>query len=180
MNSHDIVLRHARFAGEIRRYHTWPVLRQQTNGEHTWQCLRIYLEIWKRIPALTAKYLVYHDVGEQVLGDLPYPAKAHNPALKKEADKVEARGLAAMGVELPKLEKRERLRCKACDYLEMFEFGVLELQMGNKYAAPIINGMDRSLRELCEGMEKDDALRVSVYFEKMKRAFTEPVQLCAF
>src|SRR6267154_1716536 len=86
----DQVLTSARHAGTVRRYHTWPFHHQQNIGEHSWQIARIYFQIWGPLPPEVSTYFIWHDAGELVLGDLPFPVKKNNPHLKRECDFIEA------------------------------------------------------------------------------------------
>lgn len=161
----DGILRNARFAGEVRRYHTWPVLRQQSIGEHTWQALRIYLKIWGDLPALVAKHFVLHDMGELVLGDLPFPVKAHNPELKKLCDAVEHEGVIGMGFEPITLPPDLKVRTKIVDLVEMLEFGLCEVRMGNQWAQPIVDGIKEALAVALPNLEKQDLGLVNSYIQ---------------
>lgn len=135
----DQILKSPRFAGEVRRYHTWPVHREQTVGEHTWQVFRIWQQMWGMPSERAFNYLLYSDVGELVLGDLPFPVKANNPALKAECDEVERTALMAMLAFVPASPTDiEKNQAKVCDLTEMWEFGCTELQLGNQFAISII------------------------------------------
>src|ERR1035437_6690186 len=134
------VLLNGRYAGQILRYHTWPVLRSQSTGEHTWQCLRIYYELFGPLPPKTSTYLIWHDAGELVLGDLPFPVKANNGGLKRQCDRIEQNAVKAMGGSLPKLATNEKIRVKVVDLIEMLQYGLVEVFTGNRLAQPIVDG----------------------------------------
>jgi 5'-deoxynucleotidase YfbR-like HD superfamily hydrolase len=125
-------------AGRIKRYHTWPTIQTQTVGEHSWQVASIYSQIWGDIPTPVERFIRLHDVAELVTGDIPFPTKANNPELKVEFGKVEDKALEAMGIDLPKLHPDVMRRIKICDLLEMMVFGMVDRQMGNRLAIPII------------------------------------------
>lgn len=171
--SHDVVLKTPHFAGRVERYHAWPVLRKQTVGEHTWQCLRIYIQIFGNPPPTTATYLVFHDAGELVLGDLPYPVKRDNPALKKACNAVEVKGLAGMGVTLPKLSLKEKARCKLCDCIEMLETGLIEYNMGNRWAAPIAVAMEERVEAVKWALSAAERRKVDKYLLRFFEVLTE-------
>jgi hypothetical protein len=126
------------FAGRIKRYHSWPVIQNQTVGEHCWQVALIYQQLWGDIPSPVEKYIRLHDVAELVLGDIPFPAKANNPDLKAAYDAAEGRALTELGLHVPVLHPDVRLKVKICDLLEMMCFGMVERELGNTLALPII------------------------------------------
>lgn len=162
------VLATARLAGEVVRYHTWPTHRRQSVGEHTWQVLRIYWQIFGPPSPEVTTDILWHDAPELVTGDPPFPIKACNPALKAEYDRLEPRALADMGgrrgVELTAYERR---RIKCCDLLEMHEFGVQELRMGNEYARPIVSDTAAALDKLMEDLSADDLVRLRGYVSRV-------------
>jgi 5'-deoxynucleotidase YfbR-like HD superfamily hydrolase len=126
-------------SGRVRRYHTWAVHHQQTVGEHCWQVSRVYTAIFGRPEADVAHYIAHHDSAELVVGDPPFPIKARNPILKAAYDSLETIALQELGVALPALSPRERARVKLCDLVEMHEFGLLEVEMGNRHAREVVD-----------------------------------------
>jgi 5'-deoxynucleotidase YfbR-like HD superfamily hydrolase len=134
----DHVTDNVAFAGRIKRYHSWPTIQTQTVGEHCWQVASIYSQIWGDIPTPVERFIRLHDAAELVTGDIPFPTKANNPDLKAEFGKVEDKALDALGIILPKLHPDVVRRVKICDLLEMMVFGMVDRQMGNRLAIPII------------------------------------------
>ena len=135
----DFVTDYPYFAGRLVRYHTWPTIHKQTIGEHSWQVALIYEQIFGPLSPPVERYIRLHDVAELVVGDIPFPVKSLNPDLKAEFDKVESQALLVMGVgALPELSDDDRKRIKVCDLLEMMVFGMVDHEMGNRLAVPII------------------------------------------
>lgn len=129
-----------RRAGQVTRYHTWPRVREQSVGEHSWQVLRVLLAIWPDAPRHVMVHAVTHDVGETGPGDAPYPSKANSPVLKAEHDRIEREVHLAMSTKwsLPPpsdLTVIERDVFKMAEYIEMWEWGLGELELGNASAA---------------------------------------------
>lgn len=130
-----------RIAGQIARYHTWPTHRTQSVGEHSWQILRILLTIWPAAPRRMLVHTTLHDVGEMA-GDIPYPGKKNDPVLKDRMNVAERRVHSEMTSRwnLPPaivLSHYEEKVFKLCEYLEMWEFGLHEQNMGNRYGAVV-------------------------------------------
>ena len=136
-----------RVSGNIVRYHTWPTIQRQTNADHTLHVLRIFMIIttgadsnfhW---PTLLPS-IIYHDFGENGVGDIPYPAKKDNPSLKMACDISEEISLNRQGICLVPLDPVMKTMVKIADLLEMAEFAVHEIRMGNTFAHPV---RDRTL-----------------------------------
>jgi 5'-deoxynucleotidase YfbR-like HD superfamily hydrolase len=135
-----------RAAGEVRRYHTWAVHKDQTVGLHTWQILRILLTIWPNCPRNVIVYGLVHDAGE-MSGDIQYPFKILFTELRAGADKAEnhVRKLQRESIGAPEIKHPlsvfEAQVFKCCDNLDMWEFGLREMNMGNLYATLIVERM---------------------------------------
>lgn len=143
-----------RVAGEIRRYHTWSVLRDQSVGEHSWQIMRILLAVWPRAPRRLLIHAVIHDMPEMG-GDISYPFKVIFPDLKTLMNRVEnyvaheqmKNGRPA----IVSVSPYEMLMFKICEWIEMWEYGLHEFNLGNRYAEIIV---DRMTRELGAGLTR--------------------------
>ena len=115
----DPVRTDARMAGDVRRYHTWPVHHQQTIAHHSWNVARILLEIWPDAPRSAIVYAITHDLGEVGTGDIPFPIKRENPDLKAIMDRLEHAVVEGLGLEIPELDPQWTTAMKICDLLEM-------------------------------------------------------------
>lgn len=163
------VLTSLRMAGQVVRYHTWPTLQRQTVAEHTWQLLRIFYNIWDAtISYRVTRYIMWHDAGEIVTGDPPYPVKARNPDMKVAYDRAEAEALRGLGVEPPEISDSDKLRVKCAELIEMAEFGHVELLMGNKFAEPIIVDTTENLWLLSRQLSHDDNALIRDYLARSK------------
>lgn len=163
-SAREHILRQPGIATQVRRYHTWPTLTQQTIGDHIGNSLRIYLALYGEIKTDAAQYIAYHDLGELVVGDPPFPVKVRNPDFKVAHEAVEVQALARMGLELPELSQQERLRLKIVDLLDMFEFGLRERHMGNKFAKPIVGDTYQTINTLVERLaSQHDQRQVVAY-----------------
>ena len=154
----EILLSTARLAGEVVRYHTWPMHHRQTVGEHTWQVMRIYWQIWGDLPPELSTYFIWHDAGELACGDLPFPVKAHNAMLKTTMDALEDHAVRRMGGTIVTLTPILKLRAKACDLIDMHECGRAEVNMGNKFAQPIVDDTFKALEKMPFSIEDGNAI----------------------
>lgn len=166
------ILTNPRWAGEVERYHTWPINRRQSVGEHTWQVMRIYWEIWGPMSSAVSSVILWHDAGELGTGDIPFPVKRNNPILKEEFDQLEIQVLMAMGVDTRKcvegLKEEELLRIEVCDLIEMWEFGAAELARGNQMALPIVRDITLTLGGTLDEMSDQDQQLVLRYTSKQR------------
>lgn len=153
MQKRDMVRTDVRQAGNVQRYHTWPVNHRQTVAHHSWNKVRVLLTIWPDAPREAIVYAIYHDVGEVGTGDVPFPIKRENPDLKVIMDRLESGVLAGMGIEMPDVDLYWAKRLKVCDLLEMWEFGMEEVLMGNQMAWPIVDRTLAVVEKMLEDME---------------------------
>lgn len=132
----DKVIRSTRHASMIDRYHTYPTLQKQDNASHTYGVLRIYIETFGPPPPEVTVYITYHDSGELATGDVPYDAKRANPDLKELVNGIadEAAFALTKGVfRRDMITEPQHAMVKFCDNLEMAEFGIEEMKLGNMY-----------------------------------------------
>ena len=166
------IIHDSRLAGEVYRYHTWPHLRRQSIGEHSWQLLRIWSLIWGPPPVDITSYIIWHDAGEIAIGDNPFPVKQNNPELKKMLDFMEEEALKKMGAPTVELIPADKIRVKICDLLDMHEFGLNEEQLGNKYAHPIVVDTLRTVYKLMDKLPEKENQLIYQYLE-MRRGQLE-------
>lgn len=160
------VFQNPHLAGRVKRYHTWPTFHTQTVGEHTWQLLRLHCQMFGPPTPLVTEYIVWHDAGELVTGDPPFPLKANNPALKTIYDALEHVAVENMGGQTIVLSESEKIKVKLCDLMEMYEFGSVEYCMGNKFAEPIIVDTRAAMEALIGRLERRDFEGYLAYWNK--------------
>lgn len=167
----DDVTGSPRLAGQVRRYHTWPTLQVQTNAEHSWQVARIYEALFGPPSAVVEQRIRWHDAGEIVTGDLPFPVKSKNPDIKVVFDEMERLAVVGLGVELAAVTDEERHRMKLCDLVEMWEFGMVELALGNRFAQPIVDRTYEAFMRLLVKEFKESGVteRVGAHMERVRR-----------
>ena len=132
-----------RLAGGVLRWHTWPHLKPETLAEHQWNVARIIYAICPDPSPRLIREALFHDIGEIVSGDTPYPVKANNPTLKTEVDRIENQGRLEMCLpwDVPahvELELEEKRILKLADMIDMWEWAMKESMMGNQFAGPVI------------------------------------------
>ena len=101
MLNRDQIYQSKYLAGCVKRYHTWPMLKEQTVGHHCWRVACIFVEIFGLPRAEVLYYCLHHDSGELFAGDVPFGIKAAVPGLKNSINQAEKHGLMALNIELP-------------------------------------------------------------------------------
>lgn len=149
MPEDDPVRLDIRLSGQIVRFHTWPSLRKQTIAEHGWNLCRIYFCITDNPDPKFIHHLIFHDIGENVTGDAPYPVKKDNPGLKDMMDVIEHKSYALQldfwgSLQFASADIDKDL-FKQIELVEMAEWGMDELCLGNTHGFIVA---DRCLRPL--------------------------------
>lgn len=135
-----------RLAGQVLRYHTWPHIRKQTVAEHSWQVARIIMSIADhKMISILVPYSILHDCGEVTTGDIPFPLKKDNPDLKDIMDRLENHAVSCLVAEwnvhgafgLHQLTIGEKLVFKLAEFIEMWEWGLEEQMLGNRFAEKV-------------------------------------------
>lgn len=85
-------------AHRIRRWHANIRLadRHQNLADHAWGVAALILQLHPRPSSALIGYALLHDAGEHATGDVPWPAKAANPALRDALKAAEAKAAAKM------------------------------------------------------------------------------------
>jgi len=172
---HAMITNNHRLAGDIIRYHTWPMQQNQTIANHTWNLMRIYCMLFGLPRSEVFYFLIYHDVPEMKTGDMPSYTKLNYPEFRELFDRAEAKGAAEMNLVLPKLTHEEFLNFKICDMLERIEFAFFEMMKGNRLAEPILETFRRDLKRFDLSERKQDLINTFIdnLFRYMKSSATK-------
>lgn len=160
-----------RLAGMVRRYHTHPVVTDPRVADHVYNMMRVWWLIWGPMPPHISTHLLWHDSGELVASDVCHHTKNMVPGLRATLRHVEADAVVQMGgPEEDVVSPYEAYQVKMCDLLEMYEFGMVEIAMGNNLAHTIINSCITAIKPLMRNLTTIDAMKVDQYIEKMYAA----------
>jgi 5'-deoxynucleotidase YfbR-like HD superfamily hydrolase len=116
--------------GRVKRYHTVPLIGEQTVAAHSWGVAIILLRIASPSSALMAAAL-YHDVAEKWIGDCPADVKWREPAIKEVLDRAEA-GVERELAICVSLTDHEKFLLSVADRLELMFFCLEQRRMGNR------------------------------------------------
>lgn len=147
MTHPDKILGSLSFAGQVERFHTWPI-GKQSNAAHMWRVATIAMEICflaeqKQPSREILLHCLLHDVKEVWTGDNPHYAKRESPALKQALTEIE--NAHSLPFPEPKLSEFQLWIVKLCDLLECWEHASEAVAMGNRLATSVLHYMDEAL-----------------------------------
>lgn len=122
-------------SARVRRYHTEPVVHQQTVGEHTYGVMwLVYLLSDGDVSRNLLLAAMMHDAPEHETGDIPAPVK-RTGGIKAMFDTLEDRAMRDLQLAFPELTEAEAATLKMADCLEGMLFCSWELKRGNTLMA---------------------------------------------
>jgi 5'-deoxynucleotidase YfbR-like HD superfamily hydrolase len=141
-------LRTIRECGSVKRYHTYPIIGDNSVGHHQWNVAMLILQLHPAPRTNLIAAALTHDLGERWTGDLPAPIKLQlSAACLAEIEAAEVRGQEQLGL-APDLTADELMWLKACDTFECYIFASEQIEgLGNVYVAEIQANAARYIRE---------------------------------
>lgn len=124
--------------GAIRRYHTAPVLRQQTVAEHSWRMASLVLRVCPTASAALLGACLWHDVSELVTGDVPGPVKWENELLRIELHNISSEFETQRKLRY-ELGPEEFKLLRWADLYEGLLFCLEEVESGNRRMRPVLD-----------------------------------------
>jgi 5'-deoxynucleotidase YfbR-like HD superfamily hydrolase len=119
-----------RDGGNVKRYHTAPMIGEQTVAHHTFGVVCILLELWPDSSPNLIKAALRHDVVECMTGDSPAPAKRAFPPLWEALHEAERVLLNQFGLYVAITEEEHR-RLKLADWAELVLTAYEQMTLGN-------------------------------------------------
>jgi 5'-deoxynucleotidase YfbR-like HD superfamily hydrolase len=131
-----------RFASRVKRFHTIPTTRDQSLAEHSYGVAVILLHIYEgNVRPELLKAALYHDLAELETGDIPATTKWRSPELRRQLSLQEAEFDKRYNL-TQNLTAEETRELKFADMMELCQFCIDEINMGNKNAIePLRNGV---------------------------------------
>jgi len=126
-----------RFSADVIRNHTWPTLRNQTVGQHTFNMLVLLgLITGDTHRGAVARAVRDHDLHEVFTGDAPATVKWEVPGMREVLDESERMFNKQYGIQQERnwLQPEEICLVK---FIDMYEFGrycLDERRLGNQHA----------------------------------------------
>lgn len=151
---------------ETSRYHTWPVLRRQNIGDHSYKvamlCAYLVGDCEPGIGANLLMAALVHDLAEHKMGDLPSPVKRELPDMidgksgvqkpfHEVWDGMEQFLLAGVSLDWDHtLSPAEARVLKMADAADGCLYCVRERAMGNKLIDPVFVNFNTYFFSLCD------------------------------
>lgn len=121
---------------DVSRYHTVFTFNNETVGHHSHGVAMMVLMMKPDASASLLKAALYHDLAEQIVGDIPSPAKRQF-GLGQRLDKLELAIIEEAGIENPALTDEEARILKLADIAQGALFCAREIQLGNVRLIPV-------------------------------------------
>lgn len=123
--------------GYVKRYHTRPELADhQDVAAHSWRATVLLHTLWPDASKECLLHMLYHDVPEGELGDLPATTKWRHPILADCMATLEQAVEQELGISIP-LSEEEAGICDTCDKLELMLHCHRLYKMGNTFALDV-------------------------------------------
>jgi 5'-deoxynucleotidase YfbR-like HD superfamily hydrolase len=166
-------------AFDVKRYHTLPLIREQTVGDHTARVLVVAFYLAEHTPSMElVSAILEHDGYEFFTGDIPATMKwfdgfgDHVEVAEKKIDEVFS--LNYKSYEL--LTAEEKLLLKVADTTELCCRCSAEVMMGNRFLAPIFQVgakyLDNLKKDMPVGMWEKIAAILGPRNQKVEQAPT--------
>ena len=121
-----------REASQVVRYHTVQTIGRQTVAEHSYHVAMLVLRFTDgNASQELLKAVLYHDLPEVETGDLPATFKWANLGVVQALNRVEEAFDEKYGTSVT-LTDEERLILKAADILELVEYCIDQMNLGNR------------------------------------------------
>lgn len=117
-------------------------------GYHTWGVLALLYQLWPQHYARLSPAILFHDVPEGWVGDIPAPTKAYDPAVKRSCDRMERQIFDRL--QLPHdldMAPEDKHIVKACDQLELYLWAREQQAWGNSHAACVQRELESFWRQ---------------------------------
>ena len=135
--------------GGVTRFHTETMIKEQDVAQHTWRVMAVLHSLCSdRVFSDMCKSVMYHDVAEGYMGDIPAPIKRMLGEPVKEMEKEIEKN---MGIPSPLRELGPSYDLlKLADYLECMITIVEEREMGNRTLDHIFDKLSEYIEEITD------------------------------
>ena len=116
--------------GDVKRFHSMRTIFTETVGHHSHSVGCLVMLLVEEPSAALLKAALLHDMGEQVTGDIPSPAKLIL-GIKEHVSLAESAFMSNHGFPMPELTEAETKALKMADLASGALFCLAEMQAGN-------------------------------------------------
>lgn len=117
-------------------------------SQHTWGAMALLYVLWPEDFARLSPVMMFHDVPEAWVGDIPAPTKRYSKAVKEACDRLEIKIFRRL--KLPHdlgLSDADKAKLKACDRLELYAWANEQVTGGNSHASCVMRELDEFFRQ---------------------------------
>lgn len=126
-----------REASRVERSHTIRHVGEYSDGQHSFDMLTLTLELRELTSAELMKAIIYHDLPERWLGDMPHPAKASAPEVIDRIHQLEDTVNVRMGW-TTLLTEEETVWLHVIDRVEFMLWADDQVNMGNGHLRDVL------------------------------------------
>jgi HD domain len=119
-----------RNGGDVKRYHTFPIIGEQKVSAHTFNVLLFIMQYHPEPSMDLIKAALYHDLAEYDTGDTPANVKWKFPMLLASLENAENEVSYNLGI-FANLDDREAIWLKVGDTLEYLFYALEQRLLGN-------------------------------------------------
>lgn len=133
-----------RIGGAVERCHGITHYGSYSVAAHTWGVLSLLYILWPDDFGRLAPNVMFHDVPEAWVGDIPAPTKRYSRVVKAACEEMELQILKRF--QLPSdliLDDLDRAKVRACDSLELYLWSREQVLGGNQHASCIVRELNR-------------------------------------
>ena len=129
-------VREMRAGSRVERCHTTPHWGGYTVGQHSYDAANLLLLLHPEPSMQLLKAVLWHDIHERWVGDVPTPSKVADPEIRRRLKILESRCNVHLDVNIS-LTPDEYRWLKAVDRIDLWLWAEEQFQMGNKEALTI-------------------------------------------
>lgn len=168
----------SRIAGELSRFHTRGLIKNQNVATHSFNSVFIALEIAQSVTDISIerimKYCLLHDLSEIYVSDVSGEVKQDHPELKKLLDSIEKEWVRENIPEYLQpaflLNYEEAQICKLSDLFDALITSLTDLRLNNYTLKPAVKNLyqtiQQKLEEVSNPMIASNAEEILVGIEK--------------
>ncbi len=154
----------AREASAVERSHTFRHHGSYTDGQHSFDMLTLTLELREDTSAALMKAIIYHDLPERWLGDMPHPAKQIMPKSALHMSVAENHIRNVLGWKETCMLTQEELEwVHIIDRVEFLLWADDQIQMGNRHLEDVLERCHRWFEDNSSGLPTSIAEFLHVY-----------------
>lgn len=133
----------------VRRFHTVDTIKEDLVGRHSHGVAMLCFAMSEKPSLDLIMAALSHDLGEQVIGDIPSPTKRALGSGMERIDAMEENALLDQGLDFHKrLTEEEKAILRVADCLDGMLFCIREAQLGNASISQVFHRYREYIRRM--------------------------------